>query len=628
MNIRKSGYVGLLCFCMMGSLITGCTQPTKHKVEENLLGIQPLDSQKQIITITANAALDHFIAEAEKRFPEIHIVQDSYTGPYRIGEHVAHIEHHDFGDIIMVKAGHIPKIDMSDHLLDLSTQAFPSNFNASTLQTDEESHISLIPGPLSFNCNMYNATLFEERGWSVPTTYEEFLSLVQAIDETGIRGFRNAYFDSGAQSYQIYQYSVISALNTLTQVEGQLWHNQLVAGENVSLEPMEVAFENMQELMDAGALQEEDLNVSFNANMDAMANREVAIAGGEIDHIQGLNARGSDEFRFMPHFSMSDEQGWLLNLGYYFGANRNLKEEGNEKKLQATMELMEFIASEEGQNLLIEDGLGMLPSTRGANIPDTPMLEHIRKQIESGRYIMRPGYDMFTSVLSTEIAAFIRNETDSDAILEKCRSILEQGISSQPSLGQAQENFTVLQTGCLKADALRAAANTDIALIGMSEIDHYDPVGGTRAKFYQGAITEDDIVRVAQTKLDSPLYCHSTTVTGEALLALLEYGATSLEEQEQGEVSHFHPFAVSGLKLTYHPYADMGKRVTNVRLADGSNLKLDQTYTISYLEGVFPEEVMHCAKSDITMTNALRDYVTTKKEITPDRDRITLNYLQ
>ena len=54
------------------------------------------------------------------------------------------------------------------------------------------------------------------------------------------------------------------------------------------------------------------------------------------------------------------------------------------------MKIMDFIASEEGQKLLVEDGLGMMPATINGEIPDDPVFEQIRTQIESGRYIMRP----------------------------------------------------------------------------------------------------------------------------------------------------------------------------------------------------------------------------------------------
>ena len=95
------------------------------------------DMDKVTITITCNSKLDHFAAAAAERFPNIRLVQDCYTGQYRISEHVADIEHHDFGDLLMVKAGHIPKVNMSDQLIDLSTQPFPVNFNANLLQADE-----------------------------------------------------------------------------------------------------------------------------------------------------------------------------------------------------------------------------------------------------------------------------------------------------------------------------------------------------------------------------------------------------------------------------------------------------------------------------------------------------------
>ena len=612
-----------VCLGIMPVMLWGCL-PSAAGADENLIGITPSDNEKLTITITSNYMLEHFAAAVEERFPDIRLVQDCYTGQYRISEHIARMENNNIGDIVMVKAGHIPKIDMSGQLLDLSTQPFPANFNSNILQTDEYGHISLIPGPLSFNCNMYNKTLFEENNWEIPESYEEFLALCQEIDKTGIRGMRNSYFDSASQSYQIYQYSVFSALDTLTQVEGQIWHNKLMAGEKVSLKPMETAFQDLQRMIDIGAVRAEDMDISYTMNMEAMADREVAIGAGEIEHIQLLNASGKDEFCFMPHFSMTDGQGWLLNLGYFFGANRELKQQGNETKMQAVMEIMSFIASEEGQKLLAEDGLGMMPATVGAEIIDDPVLEQIRTQIESGRYIMRPTYDMFSSVLETEIGKFIQGETDSKTILDKCSLVLEQGIPPREALGEAEEDFTFMQTGCLKADALRAATGTDIALIGISEVNGYDPSGGIRTKIYRGDIVEDDITRITQSKMDTPLISMSVSVTGDELLELLEYGASSEKEQQDGEVSHFHPFAVSGLKLSYNLDKGQGKRVSDVAMEDGGKFRTDAQYTISYIKGAFPAEKLDGKETGITMTDAFRDYIIAEKQVAPDIKRIRL----
>lgn len=611
-----------MCLLAAAGFLGGCTS-RPATVDEDLLGIQQTDPDKQIITITCNAGLNHFAAAVEERFPDIRLVQDSYMGQYRNSEHTARIEHSDFGDIIMVKAGHIPKVDMTGLLLDLSTEAFPARYSANALQADEEGHISLIPGPLSFNCNVYNQTLFAENGWTVPDNYEDFLSLCQEIDRTGIRGFQNVYYDSGSQSYQIYNYCVFSALDTLTNVEGQIWHKKLMAGEKVSLEPMKTAFLDMQRMMEAGAIRAGDLEFTVAMRKEALLGRELAVSEGEIDHIQALNEEGEDEFRFMPHFSMTEGNGWLLNLGFYFGVNQKLQQPENEKKLRAVMDIMAFIASEEGQEALIEDDLGMMPAIRGAEIPDYPILEEIHTQIESGRYIMRPGYDMFTSVLETEIAAFIRKETDSQSIVDQCSLILEQGAPTRQALGEAAEDFTVLETGCLKADSMRAATGADIALVGMSEVNGYDPVGGTRSKLYKGPVAEEDIIRIAQIKADEPVRCSIASVTGAELLALLEYGATSEKEQEEGTVSRYHPFAVSGLKLSYDLEGEEGKRVANVSFSDGSRLELDSTYTISCFAGAFPEEKLRGTETGIMMTDAFRNYIIKEGKVTPDTGRIS-----
>lgn len=612
---------GLFCMSM---LLTGCAGRGTF-VDENLIGV-PKDngSERVTVKITTNMDLKHFAAAVEERFDDIRLIQDSYMGDFRVNEHLARVEHEDFGDLVMIKAGHVPKADLSGLLMDLSTQPFPANYSAGALQADEAGHIYLVPGPLSFNCNIYNKTLFEENGWAVPKTYDEFLEICGKIDESGIRGYRFVYHDSSLQSFQIYNYCVRSALDTLTQVEGQTWHNKLLAGEKVSLEPMETAFQDIQRLMDAGLVRIEDLDFTGSMRNDAFLGRQIAISPGEIDLLQKYNNESADEFCFLPHFSMTDGQGWLLNLGYYFGASQDLNQKGNEKKRSAAMEILSFIASEEGQQLLMEDGLGMVPATKGAKLPEQDYFEDIRTQFEKGRYIMRPGYDMFASVLGTEIAAFIRGETTSGEILEKCSRLLEEGETETQALGKASKDFTVLATGNLKADALRAASGADVALIGMSEANCYVPVGGTRSRLYEGKITDADITRIAQIKTDAPLLCKTVLVTGKTLLTFLEQGAMSAEEQEQGEASHFHPFAVSGLTLVYDLDAKEGSRVSNVKTADGKTLDPDAVYKAAFLDGVLTEkDGAGQEETGLTMTDALREYILTEQIVAPDFNRIS-----
>ena len=462
--------------------------------------------------------------------------------------------------------------------------------------------------------------MFEENGWTVPESYGEFVALCQTIDASGIRGCRYVYHDA---NMQMFNYCARSAVDTLTTVEGQTWHSRLLAGEDVTLEPMETAFLDLQKLMDAGIVRAEDLGFSKDMRNVSLLDREQAIGAAEIAVLHKLCEEGGDEFRFMPHFSYTDGEAWLLNLGYYFGANKKLREKGNEEKQEAVMEILSFIATEEGQDLLIEDGIGMVPSTRGAAIPDDPLLENIRSQIENGRYMVRPVYNMFSSVLSTEIASFIRGETTSDAILKKCRDARKEGASEPAALGQAESDFTVWQTALLKADALREAAAADVALMGVAETDGYAPVGGTRSRIYEGAITEDDVLRVNQLKINTPLPAVRGTLSGEELLEILEYGAASEGELEAGVTEHYHPFAVSGLTLTYEPGAEAGSRVFHVKLADGMALDLEADYTVAYLDGALAEGTVSDDKMlELSMADLFRAYILKEETVKPDEKRI------
>lgn len=72
------------------------------------------------------------------------LVQDIYQGEYMESEHAARMEHGDIGDILMIKAGLIPKQDLSGLLIDLSARSMPANYNTNALQTDSDGRIYLI----------------------------------------------------------------------------------------------------------------------------------------------------------------------------------------------------------------------------------------------------------------------------------------------------------------------------------------------------------------------------------------------------------------------------------------------------------------------------------------------------
>lgn len=615
---------GAAAAALVSVLILGGCNGTQQEPDENLIGSGlEFGSDKIIITISNESnnpplPLDHFTEVVEQRFPGIRLVQTGYVGDYENPEYIARVKGGDISDVVMVKAGRKALADMSPQLLDLSTQAFPGNFNSSSLEKDRYGRIYYIPGPLSLNGIIYNKTLFEERGWQAPKNYEELLKLSRQIDSEGIRGHQ---YPLNTDSMVLYAYSVCASLDILTTAEGQNWHGQFLAGENVSLEPMEKAFDDFETMIKGGLFRPEDMQVGGKDRDANMINRRTAMTAGEAGTIRSYNENSQDEFAFLPHFGSGNTGAWMLNLGYYFGANKDLEKPENEEKRQAVLNILDFISTEEGQQALIADGYGLISSVRGADIPREPVLEQVYDLVSGGRYIMRPVFYRFNSVLEPGTAAFLKGEVTSEKLLEDCQEIMDEGAAEPEALGVADSDFSVLETGLLKAAALREATETDVALVGMAEVNVVIPKRSTRSRFYKGPVAMDDVLRVANQKNEDPDRCSRALIPGDRLLAILEGGAV-IEEEESG---HFHPYAVSGLTLTYHLESPEGERVSDVTGEDGAPLDPEKLYRVSWLGEALPEERFSDVEHmDLTLTQALVDKIRREQTIVPEQKSVTL----
>lgn len=561
-------------------------------------------------------SLDHFTEAVRQIHPEVRLVQTGYAGSYENLDHLARVEGGDISDIVMVKAGRKALTDLSPFLMDLSARTFPGNYNSNSLEKDNDGRIYYIPGPLSLNGIIYNKTLFTERGWEEPKSYKELMELSRKIDSENMRGHQ---YPLNSNSMPLYAYSVCSALDILTTPEGQSWHGRLLAGDEVSLEPLEKTFVDLGAMIEAGLFRPEDLKVDTSERDDNMLQRKTAMTAGEAGTIRYYNENSQDEFAFLPHYGSGDTGAWMLNLGFYFGANKDLEKPENEKKRQAVMDILDLISTEEGQQALIADGYGLISSVRGATIPDDPILNQVRDVIAGGRYIMRPVFHTFRSVLEPGMAAFLKGEVTSESLLERCREIVEQGPTESETLGNAEVDFSILDTTIYKAAALRKATETEVALVGMGEVGKILPKHTTFSKIYRGPVEPDDVMRVSNWQGDDPDRCSRAMVPGAVLLEILEHGAI-VEDEESG---HFHPYAVSGLTLTYHMDRAEGERVSDVLCADGLPIEPEKLYHVSWLEGAMSEEGFYEVEHmKLTMAEAMEKKIREEQKIVPEQKSI------
>jgi 5'-nucleotidase len=168
--------------------------------------------------------------------------------------------------------------------------------------------------------------------------------------------------------------------------------------------------------------------------------------------------------------------------------------------------------------------------------------------------------------------------------------------------------------GNLVTAAFRAALGTDIAI---------EAGGSTAQKLYKGPIVADDLFRVVGygfNETNGLGYELATfKMTGAALLAGLEFGLSSLENDE-------YLMQTSGLDYTYNAHRAPGNRVTRATV-HGQLLDTNRTYTVAanqfvpgfldYLQ--IPYSDLHICNGDTTEFQVLANYVSALDTISPER---------
>ena len=59
-------------------------------------------------------------------------------------------------------------------------------------------------------------------------------------------------------------------------------------------------------------------------------------------------------------------------------------------------------------------------------------------------------------------------------------------------------------------------------------------------------------------------------------------------------------------------------------MENGGKLQKDALYTVSYIQGAFPEGQFDETETGLSMTDAFRSYIVSEKSVAPDKGRIQL----
>lgn len=609
-----------LCFMILCLGACSTTKPTTSK--ENFITQKASEEGRTQITVLVKYAfsINGFEEAIEERFPDIDIVQvGNYTANTTLAkEYETRLKHDDLTDIVMTWPLDVGEEYWKDRLLDLSGMSFSANYKPSMLDTitTEDGSLYYLPGPADIRGIIYNKTLFKEKGWDVPTNYDEFITLCKTIEESGMRAFELSFGNEEVLDTGFVAFNFGDAFSKPTDTNWLYEYKENQVG-NFN-DHFSTALTTFQELIDAGVYKASDLDLYYQDTQSDIFTRDTAMIEESLSILnlgKEKSNKDKDEFALMPFFNKNSNDWVRIYMTCYIGLNKHLLED--QEKYDKTMKIMEFISTPEGQEAMSMDSGAMYSSLLDANVPNIKEIELLLPALNEGRYAIFPSFDKAQTGLREGLSGMLKKErTASDVAKMADASNLEtKNIEKAVVLGNASEDFSLIDTGSYVCDAMKERADTQIALFLDNGMDGRYNGKGISAKFYKGEIVEDDISRVfPDLKHGERGALWKIKMSGEDLRTTLEH-AISVDGQE----GWFYYF--SGLKMTYDITANPGERLTSIQLADGAALQEDELYTIAVMEDSVPEEyIVEKEDTGLLIQDVLKEKIVSDGEISPAKD--------
>jgi len=220
----------LALFAAAGTLAScgGVSQNITLKEDDKITTFEAPVSGKQIVRIGFAMAMDWepLIAALNARFPTKQFIYDFdvTSGVNLSADGINEIVKKSNYDFVVTNFWNAPSIGA-----DISGEGFLNNYLPTTLSAiADKGHIYGLPLPTSASGIFYNKTLFQEKGWAMPSSTDDLIALYPTIAATGIRPF-DACFKYESSLARVLEGMVYDEL--LSSPEGMEWYSNLLEGK-------------------------------------------------------------------------------------------------------------------------------------------------------------------------------------------------------------------------------------------------------------------------------------------------------------------------------------------------------------------------------------------------------------
>ena len=592
---------GALC----ASLVSGCAP--KEAEPQAGGGHEPLT------ILTAGMNFEPFEELLHELYPEIRLEFMSYTGANATGYSQYLLENGEVPDIYSQGVFGLPD-KQKEYLLDLSGYEFCGNYKTADInQVTLDGGVYMLPASQSIIGLYYNKTLFEERGWAVPRTLDEFRALAETVGAAGIKPLSAQFSLPGNGFFDVFTMAKTSYLSTPA---GQQWERDFQAGNATAAEGLSDAVDLLQLLIDDGILAADDTDNTFSDSWNAFTDREAAMylnAGVITSFTQNEDGTG-DEYGIMPFFGRDREDSVLITLPIrYYGLSKTLAEPGREQKLEDAVKVMELLATERGQASLMALNVRYIAPLKNSTIPADSPFREVEDAIQSGHTstLAYAGYEPIIIGVGEKVRDWVAGECTGADVLALMDELQTEYLNAglEP-VAVAAQDLTQEQVAQLEAEALRRAAQADIGLISLGEyhLDGTENKTGVCGKLFEGDISREGINVIMPVSFQLPISV--LTLTGADIKALLESGLVK-EEGAEG-----FPYVPAGIVVT----KDGGGAVKSVALADGAPFDETAVYRVAINSDDCSEETGrrgNIQETELVMADVVTAYLRENSPLVP-----------
>lgn len=628
----------ILILAVLGALllIAGCGQGGSGDrsglsltADDEILTYEKTDTSKKQLTVAVvgslSTSLTAMISDFEAKYPDVQVVQLDITG----GDDTYHpfkewLDNGDMPDVMLFADSmtlHAPT-----YFEELTAYDCVGDFDTETLMDNaSDGRIYYLPGPSYVSGIIYNKALFDQYGWQIPKTTDEFIALCAQI--TADTGGSVVPFNINAK----YPLELTSTLEGMTYSQimsgtaNSAWYHDYADGKATFAGHMEPLYDLAQRLIDAGIIKSDDFSYSATTRKSEFKAGKIAM----ISHALSEMPDGG-QFSVMAYPGQTADDAYAGKTTAYWISVP--KQSHSDEKSAIIKEFVNYASSPEGQKAYIGNST-LISSNADPYIPDNAALAAIQDVINQGKIRSKDDFDLNgigadvfsgTSHIREGIKAMAQDgKTAAQAISDYDAAVKEAEANPdarpEEALAEASEDFTILQTSELIADVFRDKTGADIALV-LDDVIYR----GNVMRIYKGGITDIKVTYLKPRSLDSKSTLVTVTMTGKQLKAALDdpLGASGKSAD--------CVYAVSGLKTTYKPWNALGSKVVSVSLADGSGLSDDASYKVAVWDGTLKSDYYDAAsvKAETgTFEEVFKGYLANHKALAPAKDgRTTLKW--